>query len=443
MIRRAFLKGLGALGLAGPAGLAARAGAPTPTAGGVPVPGVGAAGAGPGGAGAGSQPSRAEEREYWVAMLSRVAGPVLERLAEGRLRAGMPVEVKPGVEVEDRARFTHLEAFGRTMAGLAPWLELGPDDSAEGRTRARFTELSHAALARAVDPGSPDFMNFTDGRQPLVDAAFLAHTILRAPRVLRDDLDASTRRRLVEALVATRAITPYYSNWLLFSAMVEAALLRLGEDWDPVRVDLTVRKLSEWYLGDGIYGDGPELHWDYYNSYVIQPFLLDILQTVGDRDSTYAALRNRQVAISRRYGEIQERLIAPDGSFPPIGRSLVYRCGAFQLLAQLALQGLLPDSLPPAQVRAALGAVIRRTLEPADTFDPQGWLRLGLAGSQPDLAEGYISTGSLYLCTTAFLPLGLPTSDPFWADPAVPWTSVRVWTGESLPADHALQIENR
>lgn len=431
MIRRSFLKGLGALGVAVPGNLAgaSRAVVPTGRAAG-PVNGISAV----------LDMSPAAERAYWVDMLTRTAAPVLESLSEGRLRERMPVEVKPGVAVADRVPVTHLEAFGRTMAGLAPWLELGADDSAEGRQRAHFLGLSRRALAHAVDPASPDFMNFTDHRQPLVDAAFLAHAVVRAPRTLWDGVDPAVRRRLVDALVTTRSITPYYSNWLLFSTMVEAALLRMGEAWDPVRVDLTVRKVAEWYLGDGIFGDGPEFHWDYYNSFVIQPFMLDVLRLVRDRDRAYATLHDRQLASSRRYGEILERQVAPDGSFPATGRSLTYRCGAFQLLAQLALQGLLPDSLQPAQVRSALGAVIRRTMQPAGTFDPDGWLRLGLAGSQPDLAEWYISTGSLYLCTTGFLPLGLPADDSFWTAPAMPWTSVRIWSGEQLPADRALQL---
>jgi hypothetical protein len=91
-------------------------------------------------------------------------------------------------------------------------------------------------------------------------------------------------------------------------------------------------------------------------------------------------------------------------------------------------------------VRSALTAVIRRVMQARDTFDAQGWLRIGLYGSQPDLAESYISTGSLYLCTTVFLPLGLPASDPFWADPPARWTAQRIWSGESLPADHALSV---
>jgi len=88
-------------------------------------------------------------------------------------------------------------------------------------------------------------------------------------------------------------------------------------------------------------------------------------------------------------------------------------------------------------VRAALTAVIHRTLDAPGTFDPAGWLTLGVSGHQPGLAETYISTGSLYLCTVGFLPLGLPPDDPFWTDEALPWTSRRVWSGEDLPADHA------
>ena len=72
---------------------------------------------------------------------------------------------------------------------------------------------------------------------------------------------------------------------------------------------------------------------------------------------------------------------------------------------------------PPAQARAALDAVIRRTLDAPGTFDADGWLQIGLCGHQPGVGERYISTGSLYLATTAFLPLGLPPDDPFWIGP--------------------------
>jgi len=91
-------------------------------------------------------------------------------------------------------------------------------------------------------------------------------------------------------------------------------------------------------------------------------------------------------------------------------------------------------------VRCALSAVIHRTLDVPETFDENGWLRIGLAGHQSALGETYISTGSLYLCTAAFLPLGLPATNPFWANPAKPWTAQKLWQGQNLPADHASDI---
>ena len=136
---------------------------------------------------------------------------------------------------------------------------------------------------------------------------------------------------------------------------------------------------------------------------------------------------------------IQERLIAPDGSFPAVGRSLAYRCGAFQALGAVALRRELPEELHPAAVREALTAVIVRTLDAPGTWDENGWLRIGLCGHQPGIGEGYISTGSLYLASTAFLPLGLPAEDEFWSAPAEPWSSVKIWSGIDIPADHAVQ----
>src|SRR5206468_8666505 len=141
---------------------------------------------------------------------------------------------------------------------------------------------------------------------------------------------------------------------------------------------------------------------------------------------------------ARRYAAILERMVGPDGSFPPIGRSLAYRCGAFQVLAQMALRRGLPEAVSAPQARGALTAVIRRTLEAPGTFDANGWLTIGFCGHQPGVGETYISTGSLYLCTVGLLPLGLPPADEFWSAAAQPWTSVRAWSGQAFPIDHAL-----
>jgi hypothetical protein len=332
---------------------------------------------------------------------------------------------------------THLEALGRLIAGLAPWLELPADGTPEGTLRAKYGELARRAIDRAVDPASRDFLNFSKGGQPLVDAAFLAQGVLRAPRALRESLGAGTTTRLVAALEATRAITPGFNNWLLFSATVEAALATLGARWDRMRVDYALRQHDQWYKGDGVYGDGPQFRWDYYNSFVIQPMLLDVLDVCRGESAAWKDLAGRVQQRARRYAAVLERLIAPDGTFPPIGRSIAYRFGAMQALAQMALRRDLPDGVSPAQVRGALTAVIRRSIEMPGTFDDQGWLRIGFAGHQPGVGERYISTGSVYLCAVGLLPLGLPASDEFWAAPTQPWTSVRAWSGQPFPIDRA------
>lgn len=372
-------------------------------------------------------------RREWVARATRVAEPVLSHLAKGTLKQTMPVEGDEG-----RRTVTHLEAVGRTLAGIAPWLALPASSDDEGRTRQRLLELAQAGLRNAVDPASRDALNFTEGGQPLVDAAFLAHAIVRAPEALWRSLDATTRDRLAQRLIDTRQITPGFNNWLLFSAMVEAALAIAERPWDRTRVDYAVRQHAQWYKGDGVYGDGPAFHWDYYNSFVIHPMLLDVLAVCAGEREAWQEILTAAVPRAKRYAAILERLIAPDGSFPAVGRSIAYRCGAFQLLAQMALRRELPPEVSPAQGRSALDAVIRRTLDAPGTFDEEGWLRIGLCGHQPDIGERYISTGSLYLCSTAFLPLGLPADDPFWQGPGEPWTARRAWSGQPFPIDHAL-----
>jgi hypothetical protein len=377
--------------------------------------------------------TQTDDRAYWVEVLTRTSHPVLQALSERKLKATMPVEAPHG-NVAERREFTYLEALGRLLAGIAPWLESGSEASLRGQ----YSELARAAIAAGVDPASPDFMNFTHGSQPVVDAAFLALAVLRAPTELWQKLDPRTQQQLIKALESSRVIQPNYSNWLLFSATVEAALSTMGVWWDPMRVDYAVRSLDTWYKGDGVYGDGPTFHWDYYNSFVMHPMLLQILDTTAKVSPAWKSFQEPMLLRARRYAAIQERLISPEGTFPPTGRSLCYRFGAFHLLAEMARRQQLPQGVSPQQVRAALTAVMRRMVSAPGTFDSQGWLQVGFYGHQPSMAESYISTGSCYLCSVAWLPLGLPDTDPFWAAPAAPWTAKKVWEGENVIADHAI-----
>jgi len=375
-------------------------------------------------------------RAYWINTMLKIADPVLTTLSQEQLRSKMPVESIEGQELK-RKQVTYLEALGRLVAGIAPWLELGPDSTEEGKLRAKYIDLTVKAITNAVNPSSPDFMNFTKNEQPLVDAAFLAQGLLRAPNQLYNNLDSITKVNLVNAMISTRAIKPYYNNWLLFSAMIEAFLLKTGHQWDAMRIDYAIKQHLIWYKGDSYYGDGADFHWDYYNSFVIQPMMLDILSALKEKDKgavqTYELIKKRAI----RHAEIQERLISPEGTFPPIGRSLAYRFGAFQVLSQISLMNALTEEIRPSQVRSALTAVIKRTIEMPNTFDAKGWLTIGFSGHQPSIGEHYISTGSLYLCSVVFLPLGLDAGNEFWSGAEMPWTSKKAWMGEDFIIDYA------
>ena len=121
--------------------------------------------------------------------------------------------------------------------------------------------------------------------------------------------------------------------------------------------------------------------------------MLNVLDSVKSTHR-WETMRSAVEARAIRYAAIQERLISPEGTFPAIGRSLTYRYGAFQHLAEIALRHQLPAAVHPAQVRCALTAVMSRMNSAPGTFDEKGWLTIGFAGHQPSIGEAYISTGS-------------------------------------------------
>ncbi len=371
----------------------------------------------------------AKARAYWIALAEKISTPVLENLAARTLKKNMPCEAH---NPKSRLPFTHLEAFGRLLSGIAPWLETDKPE--------KFVKLAHAAIDAATDPKSPDFMNFTGKpyNQPLVDASYVAMAFLRAPKTLWEPLDERVKKNVVTALKATRKIKANISNWLMFAATIEAFMKMIGEPVERSRVELALKKHAEWYKGDGVYGDGPNFHWDYYNGFVIQPMLVECHAQFKD-DEEWKELLKPVPARAQRYAAILERFISPEGTYPPMGRSLTYRFGAYQPLSQIALLKNLPKGVSPAQVRCAMTTMIRRQMEAPGTFDEKGWLRLGFCGAQKRLADYYVSTGSVYICANGLLALGLPAEDEFWSAPDEPWTSVKAWSGVDIPGDHSIR----
>ncbi|GAB2526778.1 DUF2264 domain-containing protein [Spirosoma aerophilum] len=386
-----------------------------------------------------AKPKPVNDRVFWLAEMDKMVRPVIYNLAHDSLRIVMPRVTSKRIDNrEHRLQVQYVEVLGRVLSGIAPWLQGEGGSPDEVTLRNQYRQWVLKGLSNALDSTAKDYMYFNLGGQQLVDASYIACAFVRAPW-LWENLNPTDRERLVKALRTTRQFKPVFSNWLLFSAMTEAFFCKYGYDWDPMRVDYALQQLEQWYVGDGMYSDGPSYAYDYYNSYVMHPYLATITDIVSTKTNTYNAMIAKIRKRNERYAVIQERLINTDGTYPATGRSLVYRGAVFQHLADMAWRKALPESLKPAQVRCALTAVIKKTLESPSTYQ-NGWLTIGLYGSQPDLADFYNNQGSLYIASTIFLPLGLPPSDPFWADAPAKWSAQKIWSGEDFPHDHSVDL---
>ena len=389
-----------------------------------------------------NDPTGADDRRYMTDLLTKIATPPLGLMSQGRLKAKFDIEVSPIWDGRPKD-VAYLECFGRLISGLAPWLSLPQDTTAEGQQRHTFQQQALAAFSHSVDPTSPDCLDWTGHGQALVDSAYYTNAFLRAPQQLWQPLDTTTKQRIVTAVKGLRRISPPYTNWLLFAAMNETFLLSIGEEWDPMRIDLALKKFNEWYAGDGWIADGETFHFDYYNSYVIYPMIVEILEVLerinpGFNNLKPADEHAKWLKRMQRYGEHLERLISPEGTYPPIGRSMTYRTAAFQPLGLLAWRKALSESLTEGQVRAATMAAQRRIFADPSNFNADGFLTIGFAGHQPQLGDWYSNNGSMYIVSESFLSLGLAASDSYWTVPPEAWTAKKAFSNQPFRKDYAV-----
>ena len=390
------------------------------------------------------KPQMQSDRQYWCSLAYRMAQPVLENMAKGELQKNMQTEFSPSFDNRNR-KVLYMECFGRLMAGIAPWLALPDDDTAEGLQRKQLREWALQAYKNAVDTNNPDYLCWGIGGQNLVDAAYIAESFLRAYDTLWMPLDNQTKQRYLTEFRKLRKIDPPYTNWLLFSSTIESFMAKAKGEYDQYRVNSACRKMEEWYVGDGWYADGPSFSFDYYSSYVFHPMYLETLQAMIDAKANtrldYQKYYNRVLKRCQKYAIVLERFISPDGTFPVFGRSIPYRLAAMQPLALMAWYQTLPKELTNGQVRAALTKVMHRMFDSQQNFNEGGFLTIGFCGNQPNIADWYTNNGSLYMTTLAFMPLGLPANHPFWTDAAQPWTQVKAWNGEAFPKDHHWAVD--
>lgn len=382
------------------------------------------------------EPSIREDRIFWISTMQKIVYPVLNGLSNESLKKKMPVESNN----PENNKFIYLEAFARIFNGIAPWLELGPGPTEEGQLRTKYINITLKAIRNAVDPNGNDHIFIIEPKQSLVEVALFAQGLLRAKNQIWLNLPMGVQAKIAEELKKTREIAPYENHWLLYTAMVEAALLEFTGECDKERLSYGVQKFrDEYYMGDAIYCDGKSFESNYFNSMFIHPMLNDILTVMRKYGLSDGEFLDIQLMRSSRLSAQLERTISPEGTYPVVGNAISYRCGVFHLLSQAALLNILPRNINPAQVRSALTKVLMRQFGGNQNFG-SGWLIIGLNGPQDSIAEKNITNGNIYLCCAIFLALGLDANDKFWTLPAAEWSSVKAWSGKPVEADQVIDF---
>lgn len=379
------------------------------------------------------------DREKWVKLAYKIAFPVLKYMSKGLLHKKMMTEYSYNYHTDRNVLF--LECFGRLMDGISPWLSLPDDNSKEGKIRKKLRILALLSYKNAVDPDSPDMMLWYSNKtnQPLVDAAFLAESFLRAPK-LWYHLEATTKKRYIECFKKTRKIKAGLNNWLLFSGIIESFFILAGEKPDSEKMFNITKQINEWYIGDGWYSDGKYFAMNYYNSFVIHPMFIQMLEIMEKNQMKVPIKSKTALYRMQKFNIFLERLISPEGKFPAFGRSIIYRLGIFQTLTLSIWKYALPKTLSNGGVRSALTIVMMNMFKLKENFNKKGFLSLGFSGHQPNVADIYCNNGSAYITSFIFLALGLPANHPFWTLPSELWTSKKAWEGKPFPQDKHIKL---
>lgn len=373
-----------------------------------------------------------DSRKAWVDFAHRYALPVLDTLANdqhipwsGNYNSGQSCQ--------------NLEAFSRVFYSLSPWFNASYTETEdEEHTRRDLIDKAKVAFHNLFDGESK--VSAVVNQQAVVDYAYLSWGVLNYPELL--ETTSAVRSNFWAFGYKLRDERPLANNWMLLSAITEIVRAVNGRHYDAFKIDAAIRFTLGNYKGDGIYGDGEHLHLNYYNSLVIHPALDTLYRHIclghklKDLQHLVELLRPQQYR-SRRYAEVLERQISPEGTFPVIGRSATYRLGAFHHLAHTALR-----AQEPSGTRSALSAVLARLAPTMFRWD--GFLQVGFAGGENlNLAEPYVNTASVYATGYFLLPLGLPPNDEFWtAGPAL-WTQARLWGGDNSMCADSSYMEER
>lgn len=329
-------------------------------------------------------------RDYWESILSKIVTPVIEGFKKEGFKKNFLELAEHSPVIDNRNKeWAFMELFARTLVSIAP-IDKYFDD----------------AVMMIKNAFNPDHSNFIiwiersdrkNAHQSMVEAAYLCQSFLICPK-LWENVD---KKAILATLKTISELQPCKNNWILFETLILLFLKKNGIiTKKTIRIKENLETFEKWYRGDSWYSDGEKFVMNYYNSIVIYPMLYQILGETKE-------IKSRMII----HADFLERLITKDGEYPVFGRSTPYRLAIFNTLALAAYLGFVENL---GQIKNGLTKVIKKLFDGNQNFTENGFLKLGINGSQIEYANCYTNTGSLYITCIPFMLLGLPEDSDFW-----------------------------
>ncbi|WP_111560268.1 DUF2264 domain-containing protein [Paracoccus sediminilitoris] len=296
-----------------------------------------------------------------------------------------------------------VEGVVRPLWGLVP-LAMG------GGERAHWP-LLRQALSEGVDPAHPNYWGpVHDYSQRAVEMAAIGMMLMLLPEEGWYPLEDSDKHNLVAWIDGIQRVELVDNNWLFFAILVQEGLRRIGKAdlVDETLQERYLARIEEWYLGDGWYGDGPELPIDHYNGFAMHFYALLYVQYGADADSARCRrFRQRAGLFAVEFAQ----WFAESGETVMVGRSLIYRfaTAAFWGIAATAEQ----DQLSIGAIKGIWARQIR-SWRNLPIFTSDGLLTRGYSYPNLIMSEEYNSPTSPYWAMKAFFPLAFSEHSDFW-----------------------------
>ena len=309
-----------------------------------------------------------------------------------------------------------MEGFARSFFLAAPYLLHNPggvftfeSDSFD------LGEFYRRGIVSGTDRSSDEYWGgIKSFSQTIVEAASLALNLYLARTSVWDAFSPDEQRQVASYLLAVGRCKTYRNNWMLFRAIIHAVLKRFEMPYDESAMRRLIKRSAALYVGDGWYSDGRERCFDYYNAWVMHPYLLFWCDINPDTEPGFFGLCRERTRI---FTDHYRHFFAPDGSFPAYGRSLIYRSAVVSVFPVAEYYSC--SALQPGEARRICSGNVKYFWDKG-AVDKQGFLTLGFHRPLPELSEYYSGTQSPLWANKAWWTFLLPPSHRFWTDQEVP-----------------------